>query len=272
MKLLGIIAISFFLIACGEKSSMPSVSRSEHSALKSLALQGIRSGKTTLSNGPNSVCDKLEDEKFIETYGTVQHKSRTLPAILMRHQYICVEGRYASRERVEQWSFVAYDKEFDYYRCQSISLPYRVIGQMDYCQWQPLNGDIYPKIQELAGDLAKRDYQGAIDKLTAEKAPPSRKITDSTLPTQPGYVSALAYTAGPVPQTVAASSSVELRAADPAAEAITAKVAEPAKVQVSDVVPSPAHLEAVNPSFNCLKAQSVYEKLICGDRDPPASQ
>ena len=94
------------------------------SDLKDAAMKELYESKYSLA-GPGGLCDKVEDAKLSDVrIGTISRTNITgdlqkpLPAIVARHDYVCVMSGFGKKEiQKDQWVILAIDKEFGIIRC-----------------------------------------------------------------------------------------------------------------------------------------------------------
>ncbi len=96
----------------------------QNEKLKEYAIREIYESEYSYA-GPGGICDKVEDARLSDVrIGTISRTRLTgelsapIPAILARHDYVCVASAFAKKEREpNQWVILAVDKEFDVLRC-----------------------------------------------------------------------------------------------------------------------------------------------------------
>ncbi|EKF72881.1 hypothetical protein A11A3_16410 [Alcanivorax hongdengensis A-11-3] len=112
------------LAGCGEGGAGGPGEESAEAKLQQLAMKELFDSKYSLA-GPGSLCDKVEDAKLVDVrIGTISRSSITgdfaspLPAIVARHDYVCVINALAKREHyADQWVVLGIDDEFGMIRC-----------------------------------------------------------------------------------------------------------------------------------------------------------
>lgn len=112
--------------------------------LREEALNQILKSKFSLASA-GGLCDKVEDAKLADVQvGTISKTDLTgnlakpLPAIVARHDYVCVMSAFGKKERQpDQWVILAVDSEFSMVRCLRTG-PKQIIDQLkDDCGFKP---------------------------------------------------------------------------------------------------------------------------------------
>ena len=130
-----ILATIVFLSACGDSKEKASVA-GPYDQLKELALNELYKSKYSHAS-PGGLCDKVENVQLVDiNLGTISRTTLTgeldtpLPAIVARHDYVCVISVLGTKEREEdQWVILALDEEFGYARCVRTGSG-KIIGSM----------------------------------------------------------------------------------------------------------------------------------------------
>ena len=109
----------FGLVACQSQSS----NQRQSSRLESLALDQLYSNNMSLL-GPGTFCSDVEDVSLEDVrIGTISRTQLTgelaepIPAIVARHDFVCVIAALGQKDRESQWVILGLDEEFGMLRC-----------------------------------------------------------------------------------------------------------------------------------------------------------
>ncbi len=159
-------------VGCGEKSPTSDQSNSPQnivkagagkgsaiqSRLRDLAVEDLHKSKYSGARA-EALCDTVSEEIYDPvSFGVIRNspevlgEQKPLPAVVMRHQYTCVNRTFATKDRQEQWVILALDDEFKMVRCLRTG-PLSVVAQLaNTC--------------EFSSDSGKSPFPGAPDVAT----------------------------------------------------------------------------------------------------------
>ena len=176
-------------VGCGEKSPTPGQPGSPQniakagtgkesavqSRLRDLAVEDLHKSKYSGARA-EALCDTVSEETYDPvSYGVIRNSPevlgdhKPLPAVVMRHQYTCVNRTFATKDKQEQWVILALDDEFKMVRCLRTG-PLSVVAQLaSTCAFSPDSGKSpFPGAPDVATSaIPKSDGSPAASKTEA---------------------------------------------------------------------------------------------------------
>ena len=186
------------------KSSFTSVADSStQSRLRDLAIKDLHTGKYSGAR-PEALCDVVSDEVYAPiSYGMthsapeISGEGKPLPAIVMRHQYTCINRTFGTKEPQNQWVILALDDEFKMVRCLRTGPLFIVFGVANTCAFEPDGGKSpFPSPAEIANTAPEIMRAGILAQAQAKAATASVSNSPSTIPQVPGALVAPAGSGG----------------------------------------------------------------------------
>jgi uncharacterized protein YecT (DUF1311 family) len=259
----------------------------DESKLKAEALRELYESKYSLA-GPGGLCDKVEDAKLADVQiGTIIYtnidgkQANPLPAIVARHDYICVINHFGTKERqLNQWVILAIDQDFKQVRCLRTGLKWMIDALVEKCKFttgiEPTTKKGESTTQANQADQSKQEETFPKIGNPAE----NQTITPVTTPealvkTEPKENTCIADKQALFQQRRSKQIERYKKEAQqrgeafnmPSADSAALVMAEVAKAAASScIAESEAQLNG-RPSFDCAKAINDDEKLICGSRN-----
>jgi uncharacterized protein YecT (DUF1311 family) len=278
-----------------ESASSCGIFSNDESKLKAEALRELYESKYSLA-GPGGLCDKVEDAKLADiTFGTmsdaytVGKHANPLPAIVARHDYICVINHFGTKERqLNQWFILAIDKDFNQLRCLRTGRKEHIDVLIKECKFssetqaiaakttinlETNNSNLNQPVQNQQSDSPHTAQKPTATPETSNNV----QVSNATAASKPDLYENACVTDKQALFQQRRSKQLERYKKEaqqrgeafnmPSADSAALVMAEVAKAAASScIAESEAQLNG-RPSFDCAKAINDDEKLICGSRN-----
>lgn len=187
IKLCFALIIAGLLLAC-DKIPTPFGNSSTESQLRALAIEDLHTSRFSRAK-KTGFCDEVSDESYepvsygrISVLPDVVGPDRPLPAVVMKHRFLCLSRGFGTKEIDHQWVILALDEEFKTTRCVRTGPLFVIFTLANECKFVPSGPSPFPGAREIADSapeaIQPRIFAEASAALGADTSrPPTRTAT-----------------------------------------------------------------------------------------------